>query len=309
MAGVTASKTAEYVALYRALETLEGQPFFRDPFAEAFLSPDLKGALWLTRISPLRHALERYADWRAPGARSSAIGRTCYIDDVVRRATAEGVAQVVVLGAGYDCRAHRMPELRECRVFEVDRRDTQSLKRRRLGAQARSTRSNVSYVAVDFTIDSLEERLVAAGWKAREPSLFVWEGVTNYLNREAVAQVLSFVGRTAPGGLLVFTYVHRGVIDGSVSFDGGDKLVRNVERLGEPWTFGLEPGEVEEFLAGFGLTLEEDLGADAYRQRYFTSRATSLRGYAFYRIALARVGQAPSASSRCYALNSAGGDD
>jgi hypothetical protein len=66
-------------------------------------------------------------------------------------------------------------------------------------------------------------------------------------------------------------------------------LVDNVKRLGEPWTFGLHPEEVRGFLERFGLELEEDLGADAYRQRYIGDGASVLRGYGFYRISVARV--------------------
>src|SRR5688500_1819043 len=98
-----ASKTAAYVALYRALDTCEPRrpPLFRDPFAAGFLSPGLQFALRIARIRGCRAALESYADWRAPGARSSAIGRTRFIDDVVRREMERGTRQLVLLGAGY----------------------------------------------------------------------------------------------------------------------------------------------------------------------------------------------------------------
>jgi hypothetical protein len=64
--------------------------------------------------------------------------------------------------------------------------------------------------------------------------------------------------------------------------------MENVRRMGEPWRFGLLPGEMPQYLSGFGLELEEDLGADAYRARYLGARSGDLRGYAFYRLAVAR---------------------
>jgi methyltransferase (TIGR00027 family) len=289
---MAASKTAEYVALYRALETTEPRrpPLFRDPFAAGFLSPGLAFALRLARIRGCRAALETYADWRAPGARSSAIGRTRFIDDVIRREVGRGVRQLVLLGAGYDCRAHRMPELRDTAVFEVDREDTQAAKRSRIAeVNGTDARSGLRYVAVDFGSDDVELRLREAGWRPGSASLFVWEGVTNYLDEPAVAAVLGMVGRTAPGSVLVFTFIHRGVIDGSVHFDGADKLVRSTRRLGEPWTFGLDPAALASYLAPFKLSLEDNLGADEYRRRYFGDESRDLRGYAFYRIAVARV--------------------
>lgn len=272
------------MALYRALETTETTPLFRDPFAALFLSGTAACALRVAQIRALRPWLERYADWRAPGARSSAIARTCFIDGVVRRAVERGVEQIVILGAGYDCRAHRMPELVGLHVFELDRADTQNQKRDRLRAQPNVR--DVHYVAVDFGVDDFIERLTASGWSAQSPTLFIWEGVTNYLDEASVAKVLTAIGALPPGTSVVFTYIHRGVIDGTVSFDGADKLVRNVKAMREPWRFGIDPLEIADYLARFGLALEEDLGADEYRRRYLGSKA--LRGYAFYRIAVAR---------------------
>jgi methyltransferase (TIGR00027 family) len=287
------SRTAEYVAFYRALESTETSrpPLFRDPLARLFIPPKLGLALRLGRLRPCRAVLVRYSDWRAPGARSSAIGRTRIIDDIVRRGVQQGIRQLVLLGAGFDCRAHRMPELCEVAVFEVDRADTQGLKRARIEAAARerAIRRDVRYVAVDFARDDLGLRLTAAGWQPQIPAVVVWEGVTNYLTEEAVGRVLGIVGAAAPGTTLVFTYVHRGVLDGTVTFDGAGRLLRNVQRLGEPWTFGLPPDEVAGFVARFGLSLLDDVGADDYRRRYLGASARDLRGYAFYRLAVAAV--------------------
>jgi methyltransferase (TIGR00027 family) len=286
---MAASRTAEYVALYRALETIETrrEPLFRDPFARHLITGSRDRAYRLARVPGMRNALERYADWRAPGARTSAIGRTRFIDDVVRAEVKGGVRQVVILGAGYDARAHRLDELAKMRVFEVDRADTQDQKRRRI-AKVSGARSDINYVPVDFEKQSLATELADAGWRADRTSLFVWEGVTNYLDPAAVGVVLDMIGLTAQGSAIVFTYIHRGVVDGSVKFAGADKLVDNVQRLGEPWRFGLVPEELRSYLSGFRLRLEQDLGADEYRARYLGANEP-FAGYAFYRIAVARV--------------------
>lgn len=286
-----ASKTAAYVALYRAIETTEMRraPLFVDPYAKRFLPRGLVWAERAARVRPLRRALERYADHRAPGARSSAIGRTRFIDDLVRAHVAKGTAQLVLLGAGFDTRAHRMPELIDARVFEVDRVETQRVKRARMEDAFDPRKARVTYVPVDFQKDDLGARLRASGWRPDEPTLFVWEGVTNYLSEAAVRDVLRFVGTTAPGSGIVFTYIHRGVVDGTARFVGSAKLVENVQRLGEPWTFGLFPSEVASFVTEHGLTLDENLGADEYRRRYLGPRERGLEGYAFYRIAACTV--------------------
>src|SRR2546426_4099241 len=103
---MAASRTARYVALYRALETVERrrEPLFRDPYATRFLTPGLNRVVRAAQLPGVGSLVTRYADHRAPGARTSAIGRTKIIDDAVRACTAP---QLVILGAGFDCRAHR----------------------------------------------------------------------------------------------------------------------------------------------------------------------------------------------------------
>jgi len=83
-----------------------------------------------------------------------------------------------------------------------------------------------------------------------------------------VLRVLSEVARCAACTRIVFTYVHRGVIDHSQAFSGGDRILRNVRELGEPWTFGVLPEQLDELVGRAGLTLCEDMGADDYRVRY-----------------------------------------
>jgi methyltransferase (TIGR00027 family) len=281
---MAASRTAQYVALYRALESSEPRraPLFRDPYAIGFLSRPLALAVRVARARAMRGWVERYADRRAPGSRTSAIARTAYIDDAVRAAVADGIDQLVILGAGFDCRAHRMPELAGVRVYEVDRVETQAVKRARMPDQPA-----VRYVAVDFLRDEVGAALAATGWDRGRRTLFVWEGVTNYLTEAAVVAMLDWIASAAPGSRVVFTYIHAGLLDGTARFDGGEILIANVRRLGEPWTFGLHPDAVAGFVAARGLTLRDDLGADDYRRRYLGDRPTP--GYAFYRIAAAEV--------------------
>jgi len=288
---MAASRTAQYVALYRALESSEPRraPLFRDPLAAGFLSRGLALAVRASRVPALRGWVERYADHRAPGSRTSAIARTAYIDDAVRAAVRDGIDQLVILGAGFDCRIHRMPELAGVRVFEVDRADTQAVKRAHV-----PDHPAVRYVAVDFLRDEVGASLAAAGWDRARRTMFVWEGVTNYLTEAAVVATLDWIAGAAAGSRVVFTYIHRGLLDGTVQFAGGEILIANVRRLGEPWTFGLHPDAVAGFVAARGLTLRDDQGADDYRRRYLGDGPHP--GYAFYRIAAAEV--APRAPAR-----------
>jgi methyltransferase (TIGR00027 family) len=197
------------------------------------------------------------------------------------------VKQVVILGAGFDCRAYRIPEIAQSRVFETDHPATQEVKKRRLGALP----SHVTYVPVDFTTDTLDAVLAAAGFRKDAQTFFICEGVTHYLPAQAVDVLFRYIGRSAAGSRLVFTYIHRGMLDGSAQFAGAANTLATVRRAGEPYTFGFEPPELLSYLAKRNLTLIEDVGADIYRERYLMPRGRGAEPLSEYqRAALASVG-------------------
>jgi O-methyltransferase involved in polyketide biosynthesis len=116
----------------------------------------------------------------------------------------------------------------------------------------------------------------------------LWEGVTNYLSEGAVDVTLRGLATVAfPGSGMAFTYVHRGLLDGSLEFVGGAQILKRVRTAGEPWTCGFDPGELGTYLAPRGWTLVDDLSADEYRRRYFGAAARFMSGYSFYRAVFA----------------------
>jgi hypothetical protein len=77
------------------------------------------------------------------------------------------------------------------------------------------------------------------------------------------------------------------------AFYGTEKLFMTLSAAGERWTFGLDPSQLSSFLAERGLVLSEDVGASDYRALYLGRAAMRMRGYEFYRIAVARVPDPP----------------
>ena len=152
--------------------------------------------------------------------------------------------------------------------------------------------SRVTSVALDLDRASLADRLTAAGFDPTKVTMVVWEGVTNYLNDAAVDAVLAWSGTLAAGSRIIFTYVHRGVLSDPTRFAGAPRILLAVSSAGEPWTYGMVPETLARDLHAFGLCLIADLGADDYRIRCFGRNAARMRGYGFYRAALAVVGHA-----------------
>jgi methyltransferase (TIGR00027 family) len=291
MTADNSSKTAEYMALFRALESKRSSRtrLFSDPLATDFLRPSLKRVAFLAHFPGGRTLVEKIADRRIPGARTSAIARTRLIDDLLTEGTGNETCQLVILGAGFDCRAYRLPILNGRELYEVDQPLTLERKRTQLKERFGKLLQNHHYVPIDFNRESLLSTLQQAGLKNSVKTVFLWEGVTNYLTAEAVDSVLRYVSGFPLGSRLIFTYVHSGVLDATVKFYGAERLLADVAELHEPWIFGMNPDEVGNYLQERGLRLVVDLGGSEYRKRYFGSVADDMRGYEFYHVAMAEV--------------------
>jgi methyltransferase (TIGR00027 family) len=282
------SRTAEYMALFRALETLlpRRQRLFVDPLARRFLSARLRVAADLARLPAVARLECKLIDRRWPGVRTSAVARTRFIDDRILEAAAGGARQVAILGAGFDARAFRLPALGQCTVFEVDHPATQARKRRLLGSRLAG---NVRFVGTDFAEGHLEAAMTSQGFEAERRSIVIWEGVTNYLTERAVDETLSWCAKTAAGSDIIFTYIDEQVLRDPESFFGTAAVLQKLEEAGEEWTFGLDPRGLSGYLRQRGLDLLEDVGASEYRSICYGPAAKGMRGYEFYRIARARV--------------------
>jgi methyltransferase (TIGR00027 family) len=297
------SGTAQNVAAYRALENEKPahERLFADPYAKRFLPWVQRAWVKASRLPVLRRRIERYADGLAPGARTSAIARTRLIDDWLRKEVATNARQVVILGAGFDCRALRLPELAGLPVFEVDRPAMVAFKNRRLTQNASC--ASLKRVAVDFLKDSIADRLLDAGYSRSVKTVFIWEGVTNYLDNNSVAAVFDFVARNTPAdSKIIFTYVHADAIAGCFDAPGLKPLLALLQERGEPWTFGFDPRELSGYLAERGLRLTMDLSAGEYRKLYWPMMPGRGHGYEFYHVAMAETSDAAPAMEPQHSL-------
>jgi len=151
----------------------------------------------------------------------------------------------------------------------------------------------VVFVPVDFSTDTLDSAMPAAGFRESARTFFICEGVTHYLSAADVDTLFRYIARSAPAGSqMVFTYIHRTILDGSATFAGAGRTLATVKRSGEPYRFGFEPEALPQYLEERDLTLIEDVGPGAYRERYLDPRG---RGHEplseFQRAALVKVGR------------------
>ncbi len=283
----TPSRTAAWVAAARGLGSLlpHDAHIADDPYGVAFASPrlaklvDRGGVRALLAIPGMRHWVIYMQV------------RTRVLDDAVRAFAARGGRQLVLLGAGYDCRALRLPEIE--RVFEVDHPATQGHKQAtlaRLGVESPS-----SYVTWDFEtrpMDELPDALALAGHDPTQPTLTIWEGVTMYLTEGAIDASLRAI-RTysaADGSQLAMTYFSKErLARPSLATRAIQTLVRGA---GEPWRWGWNPGELPGFLAEREFTLSRDVTmSEAARDLLPAEHARLLDGAADRRVAISQAGE------------------
>ncbi|GAA4984834.1 hypothetical protein GCM10023205_63820 [Yinghuangia aomiensis] len=213
------------------------------------------------------------------------VPRTVAIDDAVR---ARAGGQLVILGAGLDTRAWRLPELARTDVWEVDHPASQQDKQARLaevaapdGARGEDGVSgedggsaedlpalarSVRFTPVDFAVDDLGAALEAAGHDSSAPTVWLWEGVVPYLTRGQVrATITAIAARTAPGSALVVNYQAP-----SVRARAGRLLARvlgSSATSAEPWRSLWRPPQMAELFAahGFRAVSDDDLLTLAHR--------------------------------------------
>jgi len=206
---------------------------------------------------------------------------------------------VVILGAGYDSRAYRIAAIERARVFEVDHPDTQARKRALLDRLLVRIPNHVSFVSIDFNHQRLDDRMKKAGFREGGRCFVIWEGVTEYLDADAVDATLRFLARSAaPGSEMVFTYLDLALLDGTQSFRGGRLHLAMIRWAGEPFTFGIDPRKLGSYLAERGFERLDDAAGEELARRYFRPRGRRDRSNEYQRVALARVTGASAPGQR-----------
>jgi methyltransferase (TIGR00027 family) len=222
---------------------------------------------FLMGFAPMRTLTVNRTEAALKGLYGSQVCRARYIDDVVQGALSGGIRQLVILGAGYDTRAYRLPNIEAVKVFEVDLPHVQDDKKAKLQRHFERLPANVTYVPIDFDTQTLDSVFAGTTFDSSKPAVFVWEGVTQYITEAAVRQTLTFVDKSAASSVLVFTYVLKSVIERRSDIPGADKMLDFVGRS-SPWLFGLEPSEVQSFIQPYHLKLIEDMGNREYQTKY-----------------------------------------
>ena len=267
-----ASSTALMVCAYRARATRWARPIMTDRWAAALAGDDGE-----------RIAAGFDVHW--PAMEIWLALRVAYLDRLVALATDRlGARQVVILGAGYDTRAARLPKA-GVRYFEVDHPDTQAAKRERLATLPGYPIDAAIYAPCDFEREDPVERLRAAGLDAREPTLVLWEGVVPYLSEAAVRATATTLARGLDArSLIAFDFVGKNMVTGA-NLSTDDRGSRDyLGGLAEPVRFGSE--HITPLLAACGYRWVRSVTFDELALQFLGDYQRD-RLFRFQRIALA----------------------
>ena len=265
--------TAEGMALYRAIESKKDEEsrICYDPYAIYFIQP---------KISDLIHSkselLSKYmaiTEEQYPGLSSSVLARTRFYDDIIIQLLDDGLDQFVILGAGYDSRALRIKKLKSIKkVFELDHCDTQSLKRELLSDLSDILPQNLTFISIDFEKNDLFKILLSNGFNPALKTLFLMEGLIYYLSAETVNSTLSSIANQCRSDWhILFDYPCRPaqgiMIDQQKSIE---KIREHIRDVGEQFKFLIPGGDVNQYLKGYGFSIDQNLSGFDLKNKYFT---------------------------------------
>jgi len=192
----------------------------------------------------------------------SPLCRSAYTERALKTAVHTGTEQYVILGAGLDTFAFREKGfLSEYRVFEVDHPLTQEDKKKRIARAGWTVPEKLTFVPVDFTKDSLTEKLSAFGFDRRAKTFFSWLGVTYYLSEEAIDKTLAALSTLcSDGSTLVFDYPDE------YFFGATERRVQNTIMMakagGEPMRSAFSYERLERLLEKHGFLIYELLTSE-----------------------------------------------
>jgi len=176
-----------------------------------------------------------------------ALRKKC-IRELVRSVLANGVPQVVVLGAGFDPLSSELQgEFPTALFWEIDHPATQ---RHKVRACSEIGIERVHFVAADLVATGLErEALIKSDFDPAKQTFWIAEGLLMYFPADVVSSLMKTLSTlSAPGSELAFTFMEKQG-DGQLRFDSQTKLVDSwLRRRGEPFLWGTTRSELAEFI-------------------------------------------------------------
>ncbi|OMB94314.1 SAM-dependent methyltransferase [Mycobacterium sp. NS-7484] len=195
--------TATMVAAARAMATNADDPVIDDPFAAPLVRA--VGMEFFTKLVDENFTTEGLDEEAATGLIRFANGmaaRTRFFDDFFLAAGRSGIRQAVILAAGLDSRAYRLPWPDGTVVYEIDQPEVTKFKTETMAELGAVPTTDRRTVAVDLRFD-WPTALAEAGFDPSAPTAWIAEGLLGYLPADAQDRLLDQItALSAPGSRL-----------------------------------------------------------------------------------------------------------
>ena len=269
------SRTAGFICMYRAASYLEKKELYQ---SGDYIAPRLLPGLikFLVRYKLINFKWPFFPK----GIYEYVIARTKYIDNIFKESIENGIEQILLFGAGFDTRAVRFAEKNmKTKIFELDTLYTQTAKINQFKKRGISIPENTILISIDFNVDSLSEKLESNGFKRNKTTLFIMEGIIQYLNKEAVDELFKLLYELAePESKVVFDYIYASVLRKENIYYGEKDIYKKVNSVQEPWLFGIEKGGMEAFVKNYNFSLIQNLDSEDLEKMFFRDEQGQIIG-------------------------------
>ena len=191
----------------------------------------------------------------------SMVGRRVLMFDRIMDKYVDEMEQIVLPGAGFDLIALHFTKGKKVKVFELDQVKTLNVKVETL-RKAGIKHDWITYIPVDYSNESWDDKLLGAGFDKTKKTLFLWQSVSLYLKADVVKETLrKMADLCIDGSIIAQDLYSKAYISGEMS-----KTVKRssslMGRMGEPWKFGIDMSDdpkaaIESFLKECGLKIKE----------------------------------------------------
>jgi len=286
------SETAIFAALYRTIANNEfkNERFGSDYLAEYFLPVHFK---FFIKFNKIREKFKNKSNRLTPGMYEYVLARTVFFDNIFIEALNKNTPQIVLLGAGYDTRAYRLVKLNnDTKIIELDIATTQNRKKKCLKKAHIEIPEQATLVPMDFNKESLQNVLKNAGYNNDEKTLFIWEGVSYYLEPESVDATLEFVKKSSHNeSVIAFDYAISISEENIDNYYGAKEFAQTwrKHRSGELFRFTIDDGKIEPFLEQRGFNLVNHFNNQEIEKTFLLNEKGSLIGHitGLFRFAMA----------------------
>jgi len=265
--------TAQRTALWRALHLEKDE------------SPLIINDTWALRLTRPAPGWQERPDMKfTKPIRASIVGRARFVEDQVLAAIQSGTTQYVILGAGLDSFVLRYNEAHQqtqnpLQVFEIDQAATLRWKKDCIKEQIKNLPDNLHLVAVDFETTSWWDALTEenTGFTPAAPAVLSCTGVTLYLSREAISEMLCRIAKFAPGSKAIISFYAP-----VESLQGEDRTlmemsVKGAAAQGTPMVSFFNAEQVRALAGGAGLKNCQIFDSGDLNRCYFQNRKDGLR--------------------------------